>query len=110
MGTGSDWGPEAGEDDLEAREAEIVRSLTALRGRTYPDPDIPLGYDQAPPAYDVEAPAYDVYEDRPVAVAPPPPPSAPGPDEAPTLPARRVDRALLDLGALAVGIFALVEP
>jgi hypothetical protein len=108
MSTGSDWGGHK-DGDLQAREAEIVRSFTALRGRAYPDPDAPPLYDVEPLGYGDEPLAYGD-EDPPPAVAAPSPRPAPDSDESPGLPARRVDRALLDLGALAVGIFALVEP
>jgi hypothetical protein len=107
MSTGSDWETEA--DDLQRREAEIIRSFTALRGRTYPDPDGPLPY--APdPAADLDEPLGEDAEPPAASSVPIPVRPAPREDERPTLPARRGDRALLDLGALAIGIFALVEP
>ncbi len=108
MSRGSDWEAEE-QDDLRRRAAEIVRSFTALQGRTYPDPDGPVGYDGDLLAYDHEPLGYDEGP-RPAVADQMPPPPVPGGDHRPALSARRVDRALLDLGALAVGIFALVEP
>jgi hypothetical protein len=118
MSTGSDWDTE--DDDLKRRESEIIRSFTALRGRTYSEPDGPLPYED-PAAY-AEDPA--TYPEDPAAEDDewePPEPPVPLKDlllphapqdggEHPPLPARRGDRMLLDLGALALGIFALVEP
>jgi hypothetical protein len=107
MSTGSDWGTDE-HDDLQARASEIVRSFTALRGRTFTDPDDPPSQEKEPPAGDVGPFAY--HGPPPAVVAPAPPRPMPVGDERPALPARRGDRALLDFFALAVGVFALVEP
>ncbi len=109
MSTGSDWGGHE-DRDLQAREAEIVRSFTALRGRAYPDPDGPPLYDIEPLGYDDEPLPYGDSDPAPAVAAPAPLRPVPRGEDHPALPARRVDRALLDLFALAVGIFALVEP
>jgi hypothetical protein len=107
-------GTQAGTDDDPAkREAEIVRSFSAVYGRPYRSPESPA-YKPRPPAVIREPPAPPGRE-RPERPAPegtsePARPAIPPERRSPAVPARRGDRLLLDLGALAVGVCALVQP
>ncbi len=100
-------GTEAGTDDDPAkREAEIVRSFSAVYGRPYRSPESPA-YKARPPAVVWEPPTRPERE-RPERPAPT---RTWHPERRSTaVPDRRGDRLLLDLGALAVGVGALVQP